>query len=292
VIPAYNAPDLLERAVRSVLGQSVSDLEIVVVDDGSIEAQDHVTGLDRRVRFVRQENRGVSVARNLGASLAESELLAFLDQDDVWHPRKLAAQLDAVETHPDAAFWCTAFDWVSSDTTVASDPDQPTYRGLLSTQSVLLSSLLVRAEDYWQVGGHSPLLAQMQDWDLFLRLSMSGRVPHMVAERLVDYHLHGANASADYRTAAAERLDILNLHERRARARDDRATLEAIARGRARTHELFAYQAVDAARTALATRDIRALASHLAFAGRHDPRVALRATGKALAARTIARNRA
>jgi glycosyltransferase involved in cell wall biosynthesis len=276
---------MLERAIHSVLAQTIDDLEIIVVDDGSAEPHEQVADLDARVRFFRQENRGVSIARNVGALRARSELLAFLDQDDVWRPTKLEAQLEAVESEPDSAFWCTGFEWVRNGVAAPSDMTPLTYTGLLSTQSVLLSSLLVRGRDYWDVGGHDPLLAQMQDWDLFLRLTMSGRVPCLVPDLLVEYHLHGANASADYRTAAAERIAVLDKHRSRARRRGELSTLRAVERGVARTRELFAYQAVDAARVAAGRGDARRVVSHLAFASRSDPSVAVKSAGKALRAR-------
>ena len=114
VVPAYNPGDLLTRSLGSVLAQSMTDLEVVVVDDGSREPQGWVADLDARVTYVRQDNRGVSVARNVGVATARSEWVAFLDQDDEWLPDKLAMQLDVVAAGPRAAFCCTGFDWVLS----------------------------------------------------------------------------------------------------------------------------------------------------------------------------------
>ena len=285
VVPTYNPGDLLTRSLGSVLAQSMTDLEVVVVDDGSREPQEWVADLDPRVTYVRQDNRGVSVARNVGVAAARSDWVAFLDQDDEWLPDKLAMQLDLVAARPRAAFCCTGFDWVRSDGSVHGDPEQLTYRGLLSTQSALLSSVLIAREDYEAVGGHDPLLVQMQDWDLFLRLTMDGRDPVMVPERLVRYHLHGENASRDYVTAMRERLAVLDRHEARARRRGDGMTLAAIDRGRRRTRELFAHQAVDAARDGARDHDGRAVLAHGARAGRLSPTVVATAVGQALASR-------
>ena len=257
VVPTYNPGDLLTRSLGSVLAQSVTDLEVVVVDDGSRAPQAWVTDLDPRVTYLRQDNRGVSVARNVGVAVARSDWVAFLDQDDEWLPDKLASQLDVVAARPRAAFCCTGFDWVRPDGSVHGDPEQLTYRGLLSTQSALLSSVLVARDDYEAVGGHDPLLVQMQDWDLFLRLTMGGRDPVMVPDRLVRYHLHGENASRDYVTAMQERLSVLDRHAARARRLGDGMTLAAIDRGRRRTRELFAHQAVDAAREGARQHDGR-----------------------------------
>ncbi|TQM64003.1 glycosyltransferase involved in cell wall biosynthesis [Humibacillus xanthopallidus] len=291
VVPAYNPGDLLTRSLSSVLTQSMADLEVVVVDDGSREPQEWVTGLDPRVTYVRQENRGVSSARNVGVAAARSDWIAFLDQDDEWLPEKLALQLDLVAANPRAAFCCTGFDWVRPEGAVHGDPARLTYRGLLSTQSALLSSMLVAREDYEAVGGHDPLLVQMQDWDLFLRLTMGGRDPVMVPDRLVRYHLHGENASRDYATAMRERLSILDRHEARARRLGDGMTLAAVDRGRSRTRELFAHQAVDAAREAGRSHDGRGVFEHGTRAGRLSPAVVATAVGQAVAARVHGRGR-
>jgi glycosyltransferase involved in cell wall biosynthesis len=289
VVPTYNPGDLLTRSLGSVLAQSMADLEVVVVDDGSREPQEWVTGLDPRVRYLRQDNRGVSVARNVGVAAAGSDWVALLDQDDEWVPDKLALQLDLVAADPRAAFCCTGFDWVRPEGAVRGDPARPTYRGLLSTQSALLSSVLIAREDYEAVGGHDPLLVQMQDWDLFLRLTMGGREPAMVPDPLVRYHLHGANASRDYVTAMHERLSILDRHAARARRAGDGMTLAAIDRGRSRTRELFAHQAVVAAREAARSLDGRAVLEHGVRAGRLSPTVVATAVGQAVAARVPGR---
>lgn len=274
IIPSFNSGAFLARAVESVLAQSFSDFEVVVVDDGSDRPPEGITGLDERIRLITQKNRGVSVARNVGVTASGAEFVAFLDHDDEWVPTKLEEQLALVAAAPDAAFWCTQFDWVRGESTLASDPAVPTYRGLLSTQTVLLSSALVRTDDYWRVGGHDPLLSQMQDWDLFLKLTMDGSKPAQSPLPLVRYHLHESNASLNYRVAAAERLSILDAHERRARRLTDAAAIVAIQRGRARTRELFAYQAIDASRGHLADSHLRAAFGHFAYAGRLDARVA------------------
>ena len=284
VIPSFNSGMFLARAVTSVLEQTVDDLEVIVVDDGSAQPQESIAELGPRVTFHHQQNRGVSIARNVGAALAASELIAFMDHDDEWQPQKLERQFELMDEHPDAAFWCTSFDWVRDGSEQAADPTPPTYHGLLSTQHVLLSSVLVRRSDYAAVGGHNPLFAQMQDWDLLLRLAMDGRQPAMVAERLVRYNLHGANASRDYRRAAAERLSILADHAWRASRRQDTEALAAIESGRARTRELFAHQAIDATRDFLST-DRRAAMEHFTFASRMSPRVAAQAVSQAGAAR-------
>jgi len=106
IIPTYNRAHQLHRAIDSVLAQTYQTQEIIVVDDGSTDDTASVVArYDHKVRYVRQANAGVSTARNHGASLGGSDLLAFLDSDDVWKPEKLAVQIAALNVAP-AAGWC------------------------------------------------------------------------------------------------------------------------------------------------------------------------------------------
>lgn len=275
------------RAVRSVLAQTHEDLELLVVDDGSSQDLGWVGDLkDSRVKYHRQANMGVSIARNAGVAISGAPLIAFLDQDDEWLPDKLAMQLALVARRPEAAFWYTGFDWVKPDEVLEGEGVPVTYHGLLSDQMVCLSSVLVRRSAYLAVGGHDPLLAQMQDWDLFLRLSLSAR-PEGVVDSLVRYHVHGANTSNDYQTALVERVAVLGLHEARARRLGDHDSLEAIQRGRHRTRELYSYQAIDAARGSLRTGDVAGALRHARTAARLKPTLLARGLAQAAKSRLV-----
>lgn len=111
VIPTYNYGRFLREAVDSVLAQGLSDLEVIVVDDGSTdETPEVIAGLgDPRVRAVRTPNGGISAARNTGLALATGTWLAFLDADDRWAPTKLARQLAMVEREPELDLVFTDF---------------------------------------------------------------------------------------------------------------------------------------------------------------------------------------
>ncbi len=273
VITSHDSGPFLARAVDSVLAQTFADYEIVVVDDGSAVPQPEIAEKDPRIRFVGQANQGVSIARNNGVAAAAGEYVAFLDHDDEWMPTKLATQLELIAEQPDAAFWCTAFDWVWPDREMPSDPGPITYRGLLSTQTVLFSSTIVRRSDYWRVGGQNPVRARAEDWEFLLSLAMDERAPVMSEERLVRYHLHDENASRAYEDGLGERMSVLGMHARRARRRGDLETLAAIDQARRRTRELFAYQAVEAVGRDLSESRRRDAAHDLMVAGRLSPRV-------------------
>src|ERR1017187_5960230 len=99
VIPTYNRAHVVVQAIESALQQTLRDLEVIVVDDGSTDGTGET--LDReygnRIRYFHQQNQGQSVARNKGLWEAKGEWVAFLDSDDVWLPEKLQHQLQALE---------------------------------------------------------------------------------------------------------------------------------------------------------------------------------------------------
>ena len=113
VMPLYNKADLVLEAIASVQAQEMTDWELVVVDDGSVDAgPEQVLAAamqDARIRVVTQANQGVSVARNAGLHHAAADVVAFLDADDVWQPGFLAAVMALRERYPTARWWATGY---------------------------------------------------------------------------------------------------------------------------------------------------------------------------------------
>src|SRR5690349_11891161 len=100
-ITTFNQAQYIGDAIRSVLQQSYTDLEIVVVDDGSVDQTPEVVAqFGHDVRYIRQKNRGVAGARNRAVEASRGELVAFLDGDDLWEPDKLARQIELYDRYP------------------------------------------------------------------------------------------------------------------------------------------------------------------------------------------------
>jgi glycosyltransferase involved in cell wall biosynthesis len=112
IVPVYNKSSYICRTLESVCAQSFKNFEIVVVDDGSTDGSDQIISefRDPRMRSVRQENRGQSVATNAAIRLAKGELLAFLDGDDEWHPDHLADLMELRGKYPDAGILATGYE--------------------------------------------------------------------------------------------------------------------------------------------------------------------------------------
>src|SRR5215211_2313466 len=104
VIPCYNQAHFLSEAIESVLAQSHPNFEIIVVDDGSTDDTSEIAARYPEVRLVRQENKGLSGARNAGLAHSEGEYVVFLDADDRLLPEALEAHLEHLEAHPECAF--------------------------------------------------------------------------------------------------------------------------------------------------------------------------------------------
>jgi glycosyltransferase involved in cell wall biosynthesis len=184
VIPTKDRWDLLSTAaLPSALGQEDVDLEVVVVDDGSTdETSDHVVGLqDPRLRIVRHDRSlGVAQARNAGIRAANSDWIAFLDDDDVWAPRKLRLQLDtAAKNSADFVYGGAAAVAEDRSWLYSLPPFDPAgLRTTLLSRNVLWggsSNVVVRTKIVRHLDGFDERLFQLCDWDLWIRLAVAGR---------------------------------------------------------------------------------------------------------------------
>jgi len=177
IIPTYNRSAYLVGAIESVLSQSYCDLEIIVVDDGSTDnTQDVISGYGDRVRYLFQENKGPSSARNLGISAAEGDLIAFLDSDDLWRRDKLEKQVELFEQNSNIGLVASGHDLVNERGELISNYSlkstelkqlhkKQMLRNLFSTPSVI-----VRKSCFQSVGVFNEKLYFAEDWDMWLRI--------------------------------------------------------------------------------------------------------------------------
>jgi glycosyltransferase involved in cell wall biosynthesis len=217
VIPTYNSVAYVGQAAQSVLEQTFQDLELIVVDDGSTDdTASLIEGMDSRVRYHRQENSGVSIARNNGFAETSGRYVAFLDADDVWLPEKLAKQLDALRAAPAFRLCYTAFyvtDTELNPFEVRGAPMSGTaLEGLLLHGNLVgggSSSLLCEREVFEASGGFDPTLSQCADWDLCVRLAAVTDFLFL-DEPLVKYRQHGSNMSGDPRLLEDDSVRVLD----------------------------------------------------------------------------------
>ncbi len=276
IIPAFNPGLYLRETLDSVVAQTLQDWNVLVVDDGSTEDLSWVDSYDLRVRRIRQDNAGLSAARNRGIGGADSPFVAFVDADDIWLPDKLRDQVAALQ-ESGAALCSTAFEIIDA----AGHHLGPGYEGyatsyveLLQGNGVCLSTVMVPRADLDRVGLFASDLRQAQDWDLWLRLTQEGAAIKL-ARVLARYRQHSASMSLNYATMLQESTHILSTHERALlnQRRDDLA--KAAGRGRRRVKKLAGIQAFDAFRSNLRS-DRRAAAVHLGRALRWAPGFTMR----------------
>jgi glycosyltransferase involved in cell wall biosynthesis len=193
VIPTYNRAEKVRKTVESVLGQSFTDLEVIVVDDGSSDetGQTLERAFGDRIRYYFQSNQGVSVARNKGIAEAKGDWIAFLDSDDVWENEKLEWQFRALDRFsPDCGACYTDVRFMNhSETRSMFQLAQESYRhvdefGVNSEvlrllvkpggagMVVCLSSLLARADAVRHARGFDPSLSYSADSEFMFRLAM------------------------------------------------------------------------------------------------------------------------
>jgi len=198
ITPTYNRPDLLREAIDSVLAQSFGDWEMLIVDDGSEpHARPVVDGFDdRRLRYVRLEHVGRSAARNRGLELARGAYIGFLDDDDLYHPDKLAHEIAFLRAHPDIDIVGSGYrttgkmgetrkiyeNWnvkpeINRENCLFSVP--------LTTCSALIARGAIQSMDRW----FDPALDLWEDSDFFRRLFLAGARFAWLKEILSDYRL-------------------------------------------------------------------------------------------------------
>lgn len=181
VIPTYNRAMFIGQAIRSVLEQSLACREIIVVDDGSRDATSEIVrkiskSSKVRIRYLYQENKGASAARNVGIAAAQHDMICFLDSDDRWAPHKLELQLQAMQRHPEYLISHTREVWYRQGKQVNqkkkhAPPHGEIFQRALQMCVVGMSTVMVRQELFARYGLFSEDMLCCEDYDLWLRVS-------------------------------------------------------------------------------------------------------------------------
>jgi glycosyltransferase involved in cell wall biosynthesis len=222
VVPTRNRSGLLARTLRSVLGQQGVDLEVIVVDEASHDdTAAAIAGLaDPRIRVLHHHTPlGVSAARNSGARDAQSEWLAFVDDDDLWAPDKLVGQLDAAQA--------VGRNWAYAGSVTITDRDRIlSGRPPLAAEEMVAvlprhnaipgggSNVVLRRRMWLQAGPFDTRLRNTEDWEMWIRLAKHGP-PACVSRPLIAYRVHTANSSLDIAEIVRGAKLIESLHDTR-----------------------------------------------------------------------------
>lgn len=255
VIPAYNAELFLADAIRSVLEQTVAPLEIIVVDDGSDDGTARVAQrFGERVRLIRQPNGGPSSARNSGVAAASGDWVAFLDADDAWLPEKLDRQAPLL-AEPGVGVVCCG----RSRNRARQGWRWLTFDEIWEANEIVVSTAVVRRDVLNSLGGFNPKLCGVEDWDLWLRISVAGWKIACLYENLYRYHPAPGSLSQRIEAFTEGHIEVI-------RRIGESAGLSA---GRVRRRCAKAYET--GGRSALFVRDLRLARRLLARSLRFRP---------------------
>jgi len=225
VIPVRNGKDYIQEALDSVLQQSFTDLELLLIDDGSTDDDyDRYALQDPRVRVIHLAGNGVSRARNVGMAQSRGEFIAFLDADDVWFPGKLEAQVRYFDAHPDVGVvfgkfirwpaqpdggFAPASSLVQDVAQLSKTEEERSgwlYTRLLDGLLVGMNTAVVRRSVYEAIGGFNESMRQGEDYDFWLRASRVAEM-HSLDGAVALYRIH--SASAMHRLSRENQLSIL-----------------------------------------------------------------------------------
>lgn len=171
IIPLYNKEHFIAQTLNSVLNQTYTDFEVIIVNDGSTDKSvDIVLGFnDKRINIVNQVNKGVSAARNTGIKLAKGDYIAFLDADDEWHPEFLEKMHKLAMTYPNNSVFCTGqknrpIPTLSQGVSVVEDYCK--YNYIYATGCVLIRTQLLKEVGLFREG-----IQLGEDRDMWLRIN-------------------------------------------------------------------------------------------------------------------------
>lgn len=177
IIPTFNRKETLKRAIQSVVMQSYTPYEIIVIDDGSDDGtKEWLKDNYPDVKYIYQMNSGVSSARNKGIKFARGDWIAFLDSDDEWLPSKLKDQANEIELNPAAKFLHTNEIWIRNGVRVNQMKKHKKYGGYIFEKCLDMcrispSSVLIKKDIFEKIGMFDETLKVCEDYDLWLRFA-------------------------------------------------------------------------------------------------------------------------
>ncbi|MCP4481627.1 MAG: glycosyltransferase [bacterium] len=182
IIPTYNRALLLKEAIDSVLSQTFQNFELIIIDDGSTDNTKNICKEHQSIRYIYQNNQGVSAARNKGIALASAKFIAFLDSDDLWLPMKLEKQLKFFSNNPQTLITQTNEKWLRDGKIISQKKhhqkkSENIFERSLASCLISPSTIMVRKKIFEEVGLFDERLPACEDYDLWLRITYKYSVP-------------------------------------------------------------------------------------------------------------------
>ena len=224
VIPSYNRKEFLKRSIDSAINQTKKPFEIIVVDDGSTDGTETMIKSDYDfVKFIKQKNKGVSAARNIGIKVSIGEWICFLDSDDEWKKDKLEKQINAMKSNPGYKFFHSNEIWIKNGLRINQKKKHKKYGGdifdkCLDMCRISPSSVMIDKTVFDEVGNFNEDLVVCEDYELWLRICDKYRVFFIDEPLIIKYGGHQGQLSysiesiENHRIKALEYLILENLN--------------------------------------------------------------------------------
>lgn len=196
IIPAFNSGDSIGYAIQSVIDQHYEPIEIIVIDDGSTDqTADSVKIFGDKVRYFRQENKGVAAARNKGLEISTGTMITFVDADDIWTENKLKMQLRIFRENPDTDIVMGMLTLTESDKTKPSETK--INKDDIGTFAVQLGTMLIKKSVFDTIGLFDEEMVMSEDIDFMNRVREAGMHIFVHKEIVQRYRLHDRNMTGD-----------------------------------------------------------------------------------------------
>ena len=196
VIPTFNRLIYLERAIKSVLNQTTSVNEIIIVDDGSDDGtSEFIHSNYPNLKYIFQSNSGVSAARNTGIKAASSNWIAFLDSDDAWVTNKIQKQITELELNPEMNFCHSNEIWIRNGREIKQKNTHKKFGGFIFDKCldkcrISPSTVICRKSLLIKLNGFDEDLAICEDYDLWLRITSNNPVIYIEKPLIIKYGGH------------------------------------------------------------------------------------------------------
>mgnify|MGYP001362932843 FL=1 len=229
VIPSYNRKEFLKRSIDSAINQTKKPLEIIVVDDGSTDGTEAMIKSDYDfVKFIKQKNKGVSAARNIGIKVSIGEWICFLDSDDEWKKDKLEKQINVMKSNPGYKFFHSNEIWIKNGLRINQKKKHKKYGGdifdkCLDMCRISPSSVMIDKTVFDEVGNFNEYLVVCEDYELWLRICDKYRVFFIDEPLIIKHGGHQGQLSysiesiENHRIKALEYLILENLNRKNKR---------------------------------------------------------------------------
>ena len=225
IIPVFNRPKLVLRAIESVLNQTFKADEIIVIDDGSIDHTLEVLRELKTIKLISQKNRGVSSARNIGIKKSLNHWVAFLDSDDMWSKEKLAVQVDFHKNNDEILISHTCEEWIRNGKIVRQKKQHQKPEGFCFNENlnfckIAPSTVMIKKIVFDKVGYFDESLKICEDYDLWLRV-LRGYKLGLINKVLTTKYAGHEQLSARYNLMDIQRVKALLKHKELSIARDE-----------------------------------------------------------------------